>query len=264
MSLVRTSRLPRWLAAAAVVSVGCDQAALGKQHPNPAGPGGQLIEIAKEPAGLPPGLPAPDDMKLLAENPGTEAFDDPTASSGSTAYLPGAWRGDGEALLQEAEGPGNKLMVRRYTGPGAAGGGILAEKYRVQVSMWQYRFKGRDPVREMGVLALIPYWKDSKHFLILSAKSDVAEFWAADDTEPGQTWPTANRFWTMGMNPPLAIGDAITWDVLVSVPEKRMTVYMNGERKADAESALIATPGSVAIAANGNQVKFKNFRLWAK
>ena len=38
---------------------------------------------------------------------------------------------------------------------------------------------------------------------------------------------------------------------------------MKGERKAEAESALIAAPAGVAIAANGNQVKFKNFRLWA-
>lgn len=268
---MRESRLIRGTVCAIAASAGslaggCDAGTGGKGGSNPTGPGGpggQLIEIAKEPAGLPPGLPAPDDMRLLAENPGAEAFDDPTASSGSSAYLPGAWRSDGDALLQEAEGPGNKLMVRRYIGPGSGAGGILPERYRIQVSTWQYRFKGRDPAKEMGVLAVIPYWRDAKHFLILSAKSDVAELWAADDTEPGQTWPTANRYWTQGMNPPLAIGDAITWDVVVSVPDKRVTVYMNGERKADAESQMLAPPASVAIAANGNQVKFKGFKLWA-
>ena len=216
-------RVTRLVLAAAVVG-GCQEAPTGKAGPSPGAPGGPLIEIIKDPATLPPGLAAPTDMKLLAENPGPDAFDDPTANSGSNAYVTGNWRVEGDALQQEADGPGSKLMVRRYIGPGAGAGGVLPEKYRVQVSMWQYHFKGRDPVREMGVLALIPYWKDAKHFMILSAKSDVAELWAADDTEPGQTWPTANRFWTAAINPPLAVGDAVTWDVQVNVPENRMTI----------------------------------------
>ncbi len=233
--------------------------------PAPAGPGAvPLVEIAKEPATLPPGLPPPADMTLLAEDPPPEAFDDPTLSAGSAAYLPGIWKRADQALVQEAEGPGNKLMVRRYIGPGTGPGGALPERYRIQVSQWQYRFKGRDPIRDMGVLALIPWWKDARHFAILSARGDLAELWAADDTEPGQTWPVTNRFWTAALAPPLGVGDAVTWDVEVDIAAHRLAIHLNGERRFEADATLLTAPAQMAIAANGNQVKFKNFKIWGK
>ncbi|MBU6428439.1 MAG: hypothetical protein KGR26_05490 [Cyanobacteria bacterium REEB65] len=221
------------------------------------------VDIRQDPASLPPGLPDPADMRLAAADPAITDFDDPTASASDGAYLPGHWKTEAGAIVQDADGPSTKLMVRRFVGPGAGPQGELPDRYRLEVSAWEFDYHGNDPGHDPGVLAVIPYWQDVSHFVILSAQDHDSELWADDGRDPGEPWPQADRLWTAAIAPTVHVGVPVTWDIDVDVPNQHLTVYTDGQRSADASTPFLTdTPHQLALAANGDEVRFKGFRLW--
>lgn len=253
-------RLRRSLVAVlGAVAAGCGNG-VAATPPAPLAPAPAPVDLTAEPTAIPPGAPPPADMQLAAEDPTLSSFDDPTAASTDPNYLSGDWQAQDGTLVQDAQGPSTKLMVRRYVGVQGAG---LSDRYRVEVTAWEYHYHGDDPGRDPGVLALIPYWKDANHYAILSASSDSNQLWVNDGHEPGEPWPEVGRLWMAPISPPLELGDAITWDVDVDIPSQRMTVYVDGQRRADVTTPFLTKdPHQVAIAANGDQVRFKGFKLW--
>ncbi len=215
-------------------------------------------EYTGEPSELPAG-PAAEGTELAdvdfstPEVPFRDAVSQSDIATGS--FATGKWTSGSGAYVQEEPGSSTRLSIRAYTGnPGT--------RYRVQVTGWTYRIMASDPARDPGVVILMPFYKDSTHYVIASAGPRLQEAWVCNGQLPGGSWPTANRLWGETVDPPRGVGQAITWTADVDTAANTMTLYVNGQRKGTVTNPLISGAGTVALASNGAQVKFTGFKLY--
>lgn len=188
-----------------------------------------------------------------AEVPFRDPISQADAASGS--FMPGKWTSGGGTYVQEEPGSSTKLSIRAYTGnPGT--------KYRVQVTGWVYHVLSSNPANDQGVVVLMPFYRDATHYVICSASPKLQEAWVCNGQLPGGSWPTSNRLWGEMVNPPRSVGTAITWTADVDTTAHSLTVYVNGQKRGSVTNAQIDGAGTVALASNGSQVKYANFKLY--
>lgn len=242
------------------LAVGCTPG--GGNPGNPGGGGGPTDgppkEYTGEPSELPAGLAA-EGTELAnvtfdtADVPFRDAVSQSDVASGS--FIPGKWTAGSGAYVQEEPGSSTKLSIRSYTGnPGT--------RYRVQVTGWVYRVFTSNPANDPGVVVLMPFYKDATHYVICSANPKLQEAWVCNGQLPGGSWPTANRLWGESIDPPRTVGNATTWTCDVDTVAHSMTVYVNGQKRGSVTNPLIDGAGTVALASNGSQVKYTNFKLY--
>lgn len=250
-----------WALLAAALSVGCSTMGTGPEDPSkkvvlPSE--GPPSEHLGEPSELPAG-PAPEGTELenvtfaTAEVPFRDAVTQAEMASGS--FAPGKWTSGSGAYVQEEPGSSTRLSIRAYTGtPGA--------RYRVEVTGWTYRVFTANPANDQGVVVLMPFFKDATHYVICSTTPRLQEAWVCDGQLPGGSWPTSNKLWGEIIDPPRTVGMATTWTCDVDTVAHTMTLYVNGQRKRTVSSPMIDGEGTVALASNGSQVKYTNFKLY--
>lgn len=225
-------------------------------------------EYAVEPQELPTG-PAADgwtkveDLSFAtADQPLANAVSETAMASGSFAL--GKWTSGNGVFAQEEPGSSTKLSIRRYTGSAFGPNGTMPARYRVEVTGWTYRIISSNPSRDAGVVILMPYYLNETHYVICSAGPSLAEAWVCNGQLPGTSWPIGNKLWGELFSPARTVGTAMTWTGDVDVPNRSLTLYLNGDRKGTFTHSLMAsTSHSVALASNGAQVKFSRFRLFS-
>lgn len=249
------------LSVAAAMAIGCTPGGGGGGPNNPGGGGptdGPPREFTGEPSQMPAG-PAPEGTEIANVDFTTAdvPFRDPVSQSdiATGSFITGKWTAGSGAYVQEEPGSSTKLSIRSYTGnPGT--------RYRVEVTGWVYRVFTSDPAKDQGVVVLMPFYKDSTHYVIASAGPKLQEAWVCNGQLPGGSWPTSNKLWGEAIDPPRTVGQATTWTCDVDTVANTMTVYVNGTKRGTVTNPLISGAGTVALASNGSQVKYTNFKLY--
>lgn len=212
--------------------------------------------------------PYPDgpsaDGATLVDNVDFTKQDVPFASAvtaadiASGSFAAGSWSVDATkgTYSQTNPGPSTQLAIQKYTG-------TLGASYRVQVTGWTYRVFTGDPAQDQGVVVLMPYYRDNTHYVICSAGPQTAESWICDGQLPGSSWPTTNKLWGAQYGQARPVGTAFTWTADVDTNAHTMTLYLNGDKKATVTNAFIDGAGTVAVASNGDQVRYANFKVYS-
>lgn len=222
-------------------------------------------DIPSNPTSFPAYPALPEGARLISavdfngEAPFADAV--PAEAKEKGHFFQGNWQVVDGAYQQGERGNGQALSIRRWSG-------TLPSRYRIDVTSWPYRFTGKTPERineSVGVMALLPYFQDETHYLILSASAKDLQLWTADGFVPGVVWPESNKLLASSIAPTLGLDQAITMSASVDLDGKTIQVFLNGQDKGKAplEAKFINAPKSFAIASNGSLVRFSRIRVYA-
>lgn len=222
-------------------------------------------DIPSNPASFPSYPALPEGARLISsidfdsEAPFADAV--PADVKEKSHFFPGNWQVVDGTYQQGERGNGQALSIRRWNG-------TLPSRYRIDVTSWPYRFTGKTPERineSVGVMALLPYFQDETHYLILSASAKDLQLWTADGFVPGVVWPESNKLLASAISPTLGLDQAITMSAAVDLDGKTIQVFLNGQDKGKAplEAKFINNPKSFAIASNGSLVRFSRIRIYS-
>ncbi|HBN08170.1 MAG TPA: hypothetical protein DD435_05845 [Cyanobacteria bacterium UBA8530] len=218
-----------------------------------------LEEIVSAPESLPPEAPLPEGARLINGNDFSQ-FSDPIPP-GKEHFFKGNWQIDQNTFEQSELGSGQALSIRRWQGS-------LPSHYFMEVACWPTRFIGRTPERiekSVGVMAIMPYYRDDTHYLIMSARSKDLEAWAAEGFLPGVVWPDTNKMFGMALEPPIGIGGAISIGADVDLSTNTVKVFLNGQErgKFKLKPEFVKGDYSLALASNGSKVRFGRLRIYS-
>ncbi|MGE5708416.1 MAG: hypothetical protein ACM3YO_08785 [Bacteroidota bacterium] len=218
--------------------------------------------------GLTPGA-APFHNQLAA----TVTFDTPSSfdnPGNSEGYFNGNWVVQDGAYVQAEPSANNYITIRRYTGGGWGSRGEAPDRYRSEVQIQAYKESEAPQLLgyPVGILSYIPYFRDSKHYVVLVATPTSTggmkvEAWAVNGYAPGVAWPQEACLMSEWMTTPCAVGTPVTLGATVDTREHSIRVAINGEEQEKVSSPMI-TGGKhwVALVSNGNYVQFDNLRLY--
>lgn len=213
---------------------------------------------------------APEDLASvirpgLALAPSQFPFDDPTNPDErlSGRYFMGRWVATAEGVQQEETPPSPSVSIRRYVGQAfGAPGGIVPSRYRVDAELLAYDAAGLGPEdipgSPVGALALVPYFRDTTHYVLMVATPTQAQVWMVDGLRPGDEWDASkHRRWLYQLPAPIGVGDTVKWGAEVDTKRQQLKVYLNGElRSAFFDPFLQEGEATVALYSNGNKVRY--------
>lgn len=265
-----------WALLPSVLLAGCGQVAGGPSTSIPGGGGGapatspasQMVVIDKDPTSFPPATATSGWTAMDQVDPSTPTlpFSDPLAGQDpdGAPYFVGKWSLSDGLVQQGASFASTRLSLQQYTGSAFGSGGSLPAHYRVDGTVWQYHYEGFDPNGGMGILAIVPYYLDSTHFVIVEASKDTASCWVDDGYLPGQAWPASAEVWSMTLPEALGIGDAITWSLTVDGTAHTVGVGLDGKAVGTLTIPMVdgSKPHAVCLASNGNPIRVKGFVLY--
>jgi len=197
-------------------------------------------------------------------------FDDPTSPEErlSGRFFLGRWTSGAEGVQQEDTPPSAAMTFRRYTGAAfGSPGGTAPAHYRVDVELQAYDKAKLGPAdipgSPVGALAVIPYFRDTTHYVLLAATPTEAQVWVVDGLRPGDEWDASkHRRWLYTLPTPIGVGDTIKWGAEVDTTQQSIKIYLNGELKEHFNDPFLTdAPHSVALMSNGNQVRYTSLEL---
>ncbi len=231
------------------------------------------------PGALAPGFPAPalppeDPTTVirpgLALAPSQFPFEDPTSPEERLTgrYYMGRWVATAEGIQQEETPPSPSVTFRRYSGPAfGAAGGMAPPHYKVEAELQAYEKAGLGPEdipgAPVGALAVLPYFRDTSHYVLMVATPTQAQVWMVDGLRPGDEWDASkHRRWLYQLPTPLAVGDTVKWGAEIDTKRQQIKVFLNGELRQSFFDPFIADgEHSVALFSNGNFVRYSALDL---
>ncbi len=236
--------------------------------------------LAPDPAdpGLAPALSIPgEDLSAvirpgLALAPSQFPFEDPTTPEERLTgrYFMGRWIATADGVQQEEAPPSPSISLRRYTGAAfGEPGGKAPPRYRVEAELQAYQPAGLGPEdvpgSPVGALALVPYYKDTTHYVLMVATPTQAQVWMVDGMRPGDEWDASKyRRYLMQLPTPIAVGDTVKWGARVDTARQHLEIYLNGELKESfADPFIQEGDHGIALFSNGNYVRYGALTLKA-
>lgn len=196
-------------------------------------------------------------------------FDNP-AKGEASGFAPGSWAVVDGRLTQTVGAADNLANHLRYTGPAFdTDDGHAGLQYAVSVDVAVAREADSPAVHgyPTGILAMMPYYRDPTHYVLLVATRQNLSCWVVDGQRPaGTEWPESARVWDEWLGEPLSASSSIRWGAEVDVDAHALTISVNDQKKAARTVPMIdRKPHWIALAANGNYAQFDNLRLvWKK
>lgn len=216
-------------------------------------------DIPSNPTSIPEFAPLPTEAQSVGVSFADMTDPVPEDAKKKGNFMTGSWEvGDG-TFSQNDGGSGQALTIRRISP-------ALSNHYRVDVACWATHYTGTTPERinqSVGVMALIPYYRDETHYLILSARARDLEAWACEGFVPGIVWPDTNKLMNVG-TPLLAPNTAMTIGADVDLTNLMVKVFFNGQEQGafKLKPEFVKGPASIAIANNGTKVRFSHLRVY--
>jgi hypothetical protein len=197
-------------------------------------------------------------------------FEDPSSEDErrSGRWSLGRWIAVDGQYEQMKEAPTATLMIRRYNGEALGKpNGYAPSRYRFESTI--QAFKAADVPETnlagspVGLLAIIPYYLDSTHYVLMEGIKNRYEVWFVDGMTPGDEWNAdTSRKFNMDATPDIAVNQPIQLGAEVDTKQGAMKVYINGELKEVLQAPFIKdVQHSVALVSNGNYVAFKDVKL---
>ena len=208
----------------------------------------ETLPVGPSTQGLLPHAWSADRWETVMAPPGTDA----------ASFETGKWLTSTDSQEQTALFPSTRLSIRRLVNR-------LPSAYRFETTAWVARARGQDPVRDTGVLAMIPYLRDAQHHVIVSLAPGLLEAWICDGQAPGQSWPVSKRLWSEPVHPPRTAGQASVLTCDVDTRTGTLVIHLDGQQRARVVHAFLAVDPSlsVGLAVNGSHVKFTRLGLWS-
>ncbi|MBO9542786.1 hypothetical protein J7643_19535 [bacterium] len=198
-------------------------------------------------------------------------FEDPTTGDQrfSTRWAAGRWAASNGEFRQQQQVSTATLMMQRYKGDGfGLPDGQAPSKYRLEATAFAYR-----PVTASGsiiagapagVVAIIPYYLDTTHYIIVERVNNLYEVWFVDGLTPGDEWNAeVYRKYDMMATGSLAVNEPITYKTEIDTKAGTLKLWINDEFQ-----TLIQDPNfikdvkhGIALVANGNFVAYKDMKL---
>jgi hypothetical protein len=240
----------RALALACLVLAGCDSG---------------MFDFVKSYRFAPPG----GKTTLLTFTTPSMPFDNP-AKGESSGFAPGNWVAGNGKLTQTQGAADNLANHLRYTGDAfGTSDGRAGRVYSVSVDCSVAKEADSPAVAGFpdGILAMMPYYKDPTHYVLLVGSHQNLSCWVVNGYRPaGQEWPQEARVWDQWLETPLDASSSVRWGADVDCDHHSLKIYVNDQSKAARTIPMISNaPHWVALAANGNYEQFSNLKLtWQK
>lgn len=244
-----------------LLAFGCDAPQANPSPPQKAklSPTAPPEDIPSNPASIPDFGPLPSGAQSVGVSFSDMTDPVPEEAKKKGNFITGTWEVGEGTFSQNDGGSGQALTIRRITP-------ALSNHYRVDVACWPTHYTGTTPERleqSVGVMGLIPYYRDETHYLILSARAKSLEAWACEGFVPGIVWPDTNKLLSVGA-PPITPNTAITLGADVDLANLLVKVFYNGQEQGSfkLKPEFAKGPGGIAIANNGTRVRFANLRVY--
>lgn len=251
--MLRTGRLGNRvaLALACVLLAGCDAAGfipgMSKYTTAPAGGKTTLLDFET------PSMPF--------EN---------AAKGEASGFAPGTWAVVDGKLQQTVGATDNLANHLKYTGDAFnTKDGKAGRVYTVSVDASVAKDADSPAVHGFptGVMAMMPYYKDPKHYVLLVATAQSLSGWVVNGQTPaGSEWPADAKFYDEWLEAPLSASSSLNWKADIDTEANSITVYVNDQKKVTKKLPMINNDSHwVALGANGNYAQFDNFKIvWKK
>ena len=192
-------------------------------------------------------------------------FDDPVQVE-TEGFATGRWLIQGGLLGQVAGRQDNLASHLRYRGSAfGSDDGRASKRYGLEVTCSAAREAESSQVHgyPTGILACMPYYRDPTHYLMLVAARQELACWWVDGLRPGGAqWPDSARLWSEWLPAALEASSSLRWGADVDVERHQVKIRVDGRQTATLDVAgLDDRPHWVALAANGNFVRFDDLRL---
>lgn len=118
-----------------------------------------------------------------------------------------------------------------------------------------------------GVMALMPYYKDPRHYILLSATTTSLQGWVVNGQMPGGgEWSQDAKIFDQWLTTPLSASSSINWKADIDTDRSEIVIYVNDQKKVTRKVPMITNdPHWVALGANGSYAQFDNFKIvWKK
>ncbi len=193
------------------------------------------------------------------------------AAKGEAAgFAAGTWTVADGKLQQTMGATDNLANHMKYTGDAfSTKDGRAGKVYTVSVDASVAKDAESPAVHgyPTGVMALMPYYKDPKNYILLSATANSLQGWVVSGQTPaGAEWSQDNKFFDQYLDTPLTASGSLNWKADINTESNEITVYVNDQKKLTKKIPMINhDPHWVALGANGNYAQFDNFKIvWKK
>lgn len=192
------------------------------------------------------------------------------AKGEASGFAAGSWSVvDGK--LQQTQGASDNLANHlKYTGEAFdTRDGSAGKVYTVSAEVSVAKEADSPAVHGFptGIMAMMPYYKDPKHYVLLVATKQNLSCWVVNGQTPaGSEWPADAQIWDQWLDTPLDASSSIKWGADVNTESNEITIYANDQKKVTRKVPMINNDKHwVALAANGNYAQFDNFKIvWKK
>jgi len=192
------------------------------------------------------------------------------AKNEPSGFAAGTWAVVDGKLQQTTGATDNLANHQKYTGDAFdTKDGRAGKVYTVSVDVSAAKDAESAAVHgyPTGVMALMPYYKDPKHYVMLVATAQRLEGWAVNgETPAGTQWPEDAKFFDQWLDQPMTASSSINWKADIDTDSNQITVYVNDQKKLTKKLPMINNDAHwVALGANGNYAQFDNFKIvWKK
>jgi hypothetical protein len=224
------------------------------------------LAIAVTACGLVGGAPPPGGAVTLLDFSGSDfPFDNPVQGE-MPGFAAGKWLLQGGTLDQVEGRQDNLASHLRYRGKAfGSDDGRAGRQYGLDVTCSVAREAESSSVHgyPTGILACMPYYRDPTHYLMLvAARQELACWWVDGQRPAGATWPESARLWSRWLEAAMEASGSIRWGADVDIERRQVAIRVDGRPVATVEvPGLDDRPHWVALAANGNFVRFDDLRL---
>ncbi len=225
-----------------------------------------LLSIASSACQFMGGAVPPEGAVTLLDFSGSAfPFDNPVQGE-LPGFAAGKWLIQGGALDQVEGRQDNLASHLRYRGKAfGTDDGRAGRQYGLDVTCRATREVESAAVHGFptGILACMPYYRDPTHYLMLvAARQELACWWVDGLSPAGAAWPETGKLWSRWLDSPLDATASIRWGADVDLDGRRVSLRLDGRAVGAVDvPALDDRPHWVALASNGNFVRFDDLRL---
>lgn len=198
-------------------------------------------------------------------------FEDPTTTDERSTgrYSMGRWMANNGAYEQTQELDAATLMFQRYNGDGFGHpNGMAPSRYSFEATAFAYKpVTASESVMAgapVGILAVVPYYLDSTHYILVEAAKDRYQAWFVDGLTPGDEWSadTYMRYDEQATGS-LDVNQPVKFKIDMDTKAGTMRLSINDELKdvITDKKFIKDVQHSVALLSNGNYAAFKDVKL---
>lgn len=196
-------------------------------------------------------------------------FDNP-AKTEPSGFAPGSWSVSG-GKLQQTQGASDNLANHiRYVGDAFNNKeGRAGSVYSVSVDCSVAKEVDSPAVHGFptGVMAMMPYYQNPTHYVILVAARQDLSCWVVNGYRPaGAEWPASAQIWNEWLPQPLDASSSLRWGADIDTEKHTIRILLNDQPKVTRTVPMISdAPHWIALGANGNYAQFSNLKIsWTR